>query len=220
MRQQAGGWVLGAWLALAAGNALAADLEVRVADDRGQPVADAVVTLWPAAGTQAAPDTPPPRRHTIDQQNLAFVPYLEVFRPGDEVVFHNSDNTRHHVYSFSPARRFDFVLAPREDSRPQRLETTGVIAVGCNIHDGMVAYLYVSAAPWLVRTDARGHAVFRDLPPARYQARAWQPRLRPGRPEPVQPVNLEDAGTARLLKFTLTLLPDPRRRFDREHMHY
>lgn len=199
----------------------AADLEVRIADERGGPVADAVVTVWPAG--QSGPATVgggSPRRRVIDQKDLAFVPYLEVFSPGDEVVFHNSDNTRHHVYSFSPARRFDFVLAPREDSRPQRLDTPGVIAVGCNIHDGMIAYLYVSPAPWRARTDARGHAAFSGLPAGRYEVRAWQPRLRPGKPEPVQVVDLEDGTTARLVRFALSLLPDPRRRFDREHVHY
>lgn len=199
----------------------AADLEVRIADERGRPVADAVVTVWPATpGSPPTAEAAPPRRRVIDQRNLAFVPYLEVFRPGDEVVFHNSDNTRHHVYSFSPARRFDFVLASGEDSRPQRLETPGVIAVGCNIHDGMIAYLYVSAAPWRARTDARGHAGFSGLPAGRYEVRAWQPRLRPGKPEPVQVVDLQDGATARLVRFPLSLLPDPRRRFDREHVHY
>jgi len=199
----------------------AADLEVRIADERGRPVADAVVTVWPA--TRASPPAPGatvPRRRVIDQKDLAFVPYLEVFSPGDEVVFHNSDNTRHHVYSFSPARRFDFVLAPREDSRPQRLDTPGVIAVGCNIHDGMIAYLYVSAAPWRARTDARGHAGFSELPAGRYEVRAWQPRLRPGKPEPMQAVALQDGAMATQVRFRLSLLPDPRRRLDREHVHY
>jgi plastocyanin len=198
--------------------AAAAELPVRVVDGRGQPVADAVVTAWPRDHRAAPP--PAPARRVIDQKDLAFVPYLEIFRPDDEVVFRNSDSTRHHVYSFSPVRKFDFVLAPRQSSPPLRLERTGVVAVGCNIHDQMVAYLYVSDAPWIVRTDARGRAVLDGLPPGRYEVRAWQPRLKPGRAEPVQAVVLGGDSPAKPLVFALPLLPDPRLRFDREHMHY
>ena len=203
---------------LPAPRASAAELAVRVVDSRGQPVADAVVTAWPRDG--AAPAGRAPARRTIDQKNLAFVPYLEVFRPGDEVVFRNSDSTRHHVYSFSPVRTFDFVLAPHESSPPQRLDQAGVVAVGCNIHDQMVAYLYVSEAPWSARTDAGGNATLDRLPAGRYDIRAWQPRLMPGRAEPVQAVVLGPGAGAKALVFSLPLLPDPRRQFDREHMQY
>ena len=40
----------------------------------------------------------------IDQRDETFIPYVEIFRPGDQVVFRNSDRTRHHVYSFAPAK--------------------------------------------------------------------------------------------------------------------
>jgi hypothetical protein len=156
-------------------------------------------------------------RRTIDQKNLAFVPSLEVFRPGDEVVFRNSDATRHHVYSFSPAAKFEFVLAPRESSPPLKLERTGVVAVGCNIHDSMIAWLYVSDAPWIVRTGADGRARFDGLPPGDYEVRAWQPRLKPGRGEPLQAVAVA-AGRAAPLSFVLSLLPPPR--MGHEHMQY
>ena len=61
------------------------ELAVQVVDSAGTPVADAVVTVRPL-GRVVASATEPARR-TIDQQALAFIPYLEVFRPGDEVVF-------------------------------------------------------------------------------------------------------------------------------------
>jgi plastocyanin len=182
-------------------------VDVRVADDRGAPVADAVVSVRPRAGS-AAPEAAAARR-TIDQKNLAFVPSLEVFRPGDEVVFRNSDATRHHVYSFSPAAQFEFVLAPRESSPPLRLERTGVVAVGCNIHDSMIAWLYVSDAPWIARTGADGRARFDGLPPGAYEVRAWQPRLKPGRAEPSRAVAVAADGTASV-SFALPLLPPPR----------
>lgn len=192
-------------------------LEVHVADARGAPVADAIVSLRLRGGGNAPAPAPAPARHTIDQKNLAFVPSLEVVRPGDEVVFRNSDGTRHHVYSFSPAAKFEFVLAPRDSSPPLRLERTGVVAVGCNIHDSMIAWLYVTDAPWTARTGADGRARFDGLPPGDYEVRAWQPRLRPGRGEPTRNATVA-ADASASVSFALTLLPPPRTGHD--HMQY
>ena len=63
----------------------AAGFDMFVKDARGAPIPDAVVTAVPRAGlTQSAP---PPTTHVIDQKDETFIPYIEVFRPGDEVVF-------------------------------------------------------------------------------------------------------------------------------------
>jgi plastocyanin len=193
-------------------------LEVHVADARGAPVADAIVSLRLRGRGNAPAPAPAPARHTIDQKNLAFVPSLEVVRPGDEVVFRNSDGTRHHVYSFSPAAKFEFVLAPRDSSPPLRLERTGVVAVGCNIHDSMIAWLYVTDAPWTARTGADGRARFDGLPPGDYEVRAWQPRLRPGRGEPTRNATVA-ADASASVSFALTLLPPPPRT-GHDHMQY
>jgi plastocyanin len=204
--------------ALWAGNAAAGELTVAVDDGGGKPVADAVVMLRPL-GAQARPAPEKPVRRYVDQRNLMFVPYLLVFRPGDVVVFRNSDATRHHVYSFSPARAFEFVLVPAQSSPPLRLDKPGAIAVGCNIHDQMIAYLYVTDAPWFVQTDASGKAAFDGLPAGDYEVRVWQPRLRPGRADPVRDVAVDATG-AKSLSVSLRLLPDPRLQAGREHVHY
>jgi plastocyanin len=206
-------------LALWAGHATAGQLTVAVNDGSGKPVADAVVMLRPL-GDQARPPSAKPARRYVDQRNLMFLPYLLVFRPGDEVVFRNSDATRHHVYSFSPARAFEFVLVPAQSSPPLRVDKPGAIAVGCNIHDQMIAYLYVTDAPWRVQTGASGKALFDALPDGDYEMRVWQPRLRPGRADPVQKVTIAAAGPAKTLVVPLRLLPDPRLQAGREHAHY
>ena len=209
------------WLALlVASPGLAAGkdgaLEVHIADARGAPVADAIVSVRLRGGGNVP--APAPARHTIDQKNLAFVPSMAVVHPGDEVVFRNSDATRHHVYSFSPAAKFEFVLAPRDSSPPLRLERPGVVAVGCNIHDSMIAWLYVTDAPWTARTGADGRARFDALPPGDYEVRAGQPRLRPGRGEPTRNATVVTGGSASV-SLALTLLPPPPRT-GHDHMQY
>jgi hypothetical protein len=184
----------------------ASELIVQVTDGAGNAVADAVIGLVPQGdGPIAAP--PPGPRQIVDQSNETFVPLVTIVPRGGEVEFHNSDRTRHHVYSFSPARVFEFVLAPGEVSEVVRLDRTGVVAVGCNIHDQMVSYLYVTEQSRTVLSDGAGRARLPDLPAGAYVLRAWHPRLRPGRPEPSQTVTVtSDVSNATV---TLSLLAKP-----------
>lgn len=189
----------------------AGELSVRLDDGHGHPAADAVVTLRKNddSGT-------PPRAATmkiIDQRDETFIPYVEIFRPGDQVVFRNSDRTRHHVYSFAPAKTFEFVIAPGDSSPPITLDRVGEISVGCNIHDQMITHLYVSDAPWIARSAADGHVVFDELPTGTYQLEVWHPQLRPGRPGLRQTVAVDV--TPVNVTFSLSLLPDPRQTGDR-----
>lgn len=221
MRKQA----VAFWILASLGTtAAAAGLEVRVTDRRGQPVADAVVSMVVRGAAPGDPRGAPARgaasTHLIDQKALAFTPYVEVFRPGDEVAYRNSDRTRHHVYSFSPIKAFEFVLAPGASSAPLKIERSGVIAVGCNIHDNMINYLYVSDAPWVAHTGPSGAVVFEDLPAGAFDVRVWHPRLPPKRPDLVQSGLALRADERRSLDFSLSLLPDSRRQFDREHTRY
>jgi len=209
------GWVL---LLATTADAAGAELRALVTDQKGKPVADAVVSVQPAPGAEMPP-APPARTHTIDQVALTFVPYLDVLRPGDRVVFRNGDRTRHHVYSFSAAKAFEFMLSPGQSSTPLVLDRAGVVAVGCNIHDSMITYLYVTAAPWTARTGADG-SVRLEVPDGSYTVRAWHPRLRPGRAEAVLERVVPGSPAAKSLGFKLALLPDTRRQPDRERARY
>jgi plastocyanin len=196
----------------------AAELDVRVSTVKGAPVADAVVSVIPRDTAAGARDSAPATK-IIDQKDETFIPYVEIFRPGDSVVFRNSDQTRHHVYSFAPARQFEFVLTSGQSSPPLRLEHAGVVAVGCNIHDRMITYLYIGDAPWMTRSGADGRAVIDALPVGDYDVQVWHPQLRPGQAAPKQTAHVTDAGTPGLT-FTLSLLPDPRVTADRERADY
>jgi plastocyanin len=196
----------------------ATELVVRVTGARSAPVADAVVSVR-GADEGARSRVPPPTTKIIDQRSETFVPYVEIFRPGDQVVFRNSDRTRHHVYSFAPAKSFEFVIAPGHSSPPEALDQIGEIAVGCNIHDRMIAHMYISDAGHVAKTGADGRVVFGDLPDGHYSIRVWHPQLRPGRPDPLQALDLQ--APAAEVTIPLTLLPDPRAGADDpERSHY
>jgi hypothetical protein len=135
------------------------------------------------------------------------------------VVFRNSDGTRHHVYSFSATKAFEQLLAPGDSGAPLQLERAGLVAVGCNIHDHMRAWLVVSDARWIAVSDAAGVARFTALPAGGFRSVVWHPQLRPRQPEIAQPVTIDTAATVRELGVSLRLLPDPRAA-DPHRSHY
>jgi plastocyanin len=163
-------------LALAATPAAAGDLVVQVRTANGAPVANAVVALYP--GGRPAPLAAAPRSYQIAQRDLQFSPFVLVVPVGSEVSFPNFDNVRHHVYSFSPVRRFELRLYAREQARAVRFDRPGIVPLGCNIHDGMIAFINVVDTALAARTDAAGRVSFAGLPAGPAVARIWHPWLR------------------------------------------
>jgi plastocyanin len=155
---------------------VAAALAVRVADASGRPVRDAVVTLYPAGG--AARSAPGGGRFVVAQKNLQFHPFISIVPVGADVSFPNFDPTKHHVYSFSPAKRFELKLFAKDQSRTLRFDKPGVIALGCNIHDQMSAFIIVTDSVWTARTNAQGVAIFANAPNAPGRVTAWHPYMR------------------------------------------
>ena len=155
---------------------IAAPLSVRVVDASGHPVRDAVVTLYPAGDAARAPRAG--GRYVVSQKSIQFHPFLTIVPVGADVSFPNLDPTKHHVYSFSAAKRFELKLFAKDQSRTVHFDKTGVVALGCNIHDQMSAFIIVTDSIWTARTNAQGMAVFADAPNAPARLTAWHPYLR------------------------------------------
>ncbi len=187
----------------------AATVEVAVTNSDGMPAANAVVSLAPDSPSAAIPPHAP-ARSVIDQRHETFLPLVTVVRKGGEVIFTNNDTTMHQVYSFSPIRQFQFEIDEAQTSRPVLFDKAGVAAIGCNIHDNMVAYIFVADAPYAAVTNAAGRAEFRDIPRGAYRAAAWHPQMRIGRaPPPAQlTVGSETVALALALPLTRTAMPD------------
>jgi len=194
-----------------AAQASATTLEVAVLKRDGKPLAGAVVTAESA--TPSASPTPPVKA-IMDQVNLAFVPDVLVVPVHSTVQFPNSDAVSHQVYSFSSARRFQLPLYRGKPYPPVQFDRPGVITLGCNIHDNMLAYIVVTAAPWFGRTDNGGTWTVADLPEGRYRVRVWHPLLN----EPAELEHLVDVGTQRTsAEFKLTKMLRPAPLDDRPH---
>lgn len=161
---------------LAALPAYAGDVAVRVVDPSGKPVADAVVTIHPAAGVRGPIHFPWPT--TMVQKNIAFNPGTLIVPVGATVSFPNEDKVRHHVYSFSKPARFELKLFGKDQSRSYTFRTAGAVALGCNIHDTMSGFIKVVDTPFANKTDASGSTRLNGVTGGGATITVWHPRMR------------------------------------------
>lgn len=189
--------------------AFAGEIEARFIDGRGRPVAEAVISAIPLSG-QAVPaiSGKPVELEQIDKE---FKPNVTIIQRGGKVMFPNRDSVSHHVYSFSEAKKFELPLYTGV-SRPIVFENTGVITLGCNIHDWMKAYIVVVDTPFFGLSDEKGGVVIKDLPVGSWRLEVWHPRLKGG--VLVREVNLAD-GAALSESFTLSLRREWKKTRDR-----
>lgn len=180
------------------------DLDVSVSDAKGGPVEDAVVVAVPLAGLPKPKGEKP--KDVIDQIDKEFVPQIKVVQAGTAVSFPNKDNIRHHVYSFSPAKKFELPLYRGVPADPVVFDKPGLVVLGCNIHDWMIAYVYVVESPFFTKTGKEGAARLANLPPGDYNVEAFHPRAKDAAEPQTQRVTVGAADTARL-SFRMTLKP-------------
>jgi hypothetical protein len=205
---------------IAAGVAQAAEIRASVKTLSGESVRDAVVVAVPVSGLDRLPA--PKANEIIDQIDQEFVPYVKPILVGSSVFFPNKDNIRHQVYSFSPAKVFVLQLYSGTPAKPILFDKPGVVVLGCNVHDWMVAYVYVSESPWFAKTAADGALILNDLPAGRYTVRVWHPLLDGTESATQQAVTLLSAGSLNL-SWNLKLRPDIRIRrapASGSHRHY
>jgi plastocyanin len=182
----------------------AAQLLILVKDRHGKSVADAVVLATPVDPKIA--QRVRAQTEAVDQVDKQFVPYVKPIFVGSKVRFPNSDKIRHQVYSFSPAKTFELPLYGGKDAPPVVFDKPGVVVLGCNIHDWMVAYVYVSETPYFAKTETAGTAAIDDMPAGEYSVRVWHPNLEHGEETTVRRVTLSaDAPTS--IEWDLGLKP-------------
>ena len=181
-------------LAVIASPAVAGSLTVRVVDAAGRPVSDAIVVIRPVG--RPAPQPRPVGGIAVAQKDLMFHPLVSLVPVGSSVSFPNFDQTRHHVYSFSAAKKFELKLFARQQSRSVLFDKPGVVAVGCNIHDQMSAFLFVTDSAWSAKSGGNGEAAIGGLPAGPVSVTVWQPYLRAPGNSVSQTLRLNGGGQA------------------------
>ena len=175
--------------------AVAATVTITVRQPNGAPLTDGVVLIDSAAAPRPVPHGP----YMMEQKQIAFQPHVLIVPVGAQVAFPNRDLVRHHVYSFSKAKRFDLKLYGREDQRSIVFDTPGVVALGCNIHDTMSGFVIVTATPFYARTDANGRVTIHGVPAGPVTLRLWSPSIRASGNVLTQAASVPAAGYATTL---------------------
>ena len=154
--------------------AVAGPVAITVQGPGGTALAGAVVTIEvPGRGA------PVPRGvYAIEQHDIQFQPRVLIVPVGATVGFPNRDKVRHHVYSFSKPKKFDLRLYGREDVRSVLFDKPGVVSLGCNIHDLMSGFVFVTATPFAAQAGATGRVAWGDVPAGPAVMRVWHPSIR------------------------------------------
>ena len=155
-----------------AGPAAAASVVVK--DAAGRPIKDAVLAV--------VGDAPGPTQvatASIEQSGRRFIPTVTVVPVGSSISFPNHDTVRHHVYSFSAAKRFEIKLYIGTPAAPVVFDQPGIVTLGCNIHDRMLAWVVVVDSNVYAKTDGRGSAEL-NVPDGTHRLRIWHPGLGEG----------------------------------------
>ncbi|MEW9798894.1 methylamine utilization protein [Alteromonas sp. CYL-A6] len=157
---------------------MAHTLTISVTEPDGTPVGNAVVVLTPDRALTDAernqPQSAPPA--IMNQINKQFVPHVLAVQSHTTVSFPNSDNIFHHVYSFSPARQFELKLYKEAGASAITFDEAGVVDLGCNIHDWMLGFIYVTDTPYFATTP-KGGEVTLTVPADTFTLSVWHPRM-------------------------------------------
>lgn len=154
----------------------AATVTSTIIDTNANKLENAVLALYSIHGSNSSP---PNIQAEMLQKDLQFVPQVLAIQRGTTVRFPNKDNTQHHVYSFSKAKKFEIKLySSAEQPRTILFDQPGVVSLGCNIHDWMLGYIYVVDTPYFALSNSQGIAKIANVPHGNYKAKIWHPNSR------------------------------------------
>ncbi|KXI28103.1 methylamine utilization protein [Paraglaciecola hydrolytica] len=143
---------------------------LKLIDQNNQPIMDAVIAIPQIASADKANK----EIAVMDQINKQFLPRVLTITAGQLVAFPNSDDIRHHVYSFSATKPFEIKLFKGVVNAPLMFDKPGIVVLGCNIHDQMVGYIYVAQDEKTFISDAQGEV---QLPDSASLVNVWHANL-------------------------------------------
>lgn len=121
----------------------------------------------------------PRKPAVIDQQEHMFVPHMIAVRAGQTVKFTNADAANHNVRGSSLVAKNNFNIftgaGGKYEHRFASDRKNRPVALTCDIHPWMRAWVYVFDHPHFTVTDKKGKFRLADVPPGQYQMIVRQP---------------------------------------------
>ena len=114
----------------------------------------------------------------VAQQGAVFTPHVLPIVAGTCVEWPNNDEIFHNVFSMSENKQFDLDLY--KGNPPDKkvvFDKAGRVDVFCSIHANMHCIVLVCPNPYFAVADESGHYSITNVPPGKYQLKAWHERL-------------------------------------------
>lgn len=129
-------------------------VKITLVDRDNQPITDLIIGF---NGNSPLPTDTLDNIAVMDQVDAQFQPEVLPVFTGQWVDFPNSDNVRHHVYSFSSPKPFEIKMFTGSEADAIQFDKPGIVVLGCNIHDSMIGYIYVSDQEIIKISDSKGN---------------------------------------------------------------
>lgn len=115
----------------------------------------------------------------LNQKGCMYSPRVLAAMVNQSIEIHNEDQTIHNVHPMPRVNRAWNQSEPVGDPPIQSSfkKPELAIAIACNIHPWMRAFLFVFAHPYFDITPKTGEFTLKNLPPGTYTIEAWQERL-------------------------------------------
>ena len=112
----------------------------------------------------------------MDQRGIKFIPFILPVAVGDTVEFLNNDAVDHDV--FSPDNEsFHLGKFRVEEQREYTFKRAGAYSIRCDIHPGMLAWVFVSESGLAAPVDRKGRYKIENVPPGTYTLAVWNAHL-------------------------------------------
>jgi plastocyanin len=158
----------------------------------GGRLANAVVYIKSGLGDRAFATPSDPV--VIDQKGCLYDPHVVALMVGQPLRFRNSDQEAHNVHGHpKTVDAWNFLMSRPGSTRDVSFDKPEVgIAVACDVHPWMRAYVSVFDNPYFAVTPSDGTITLKAVPPGDYVVAAWHEALG----TLVRPVRLAPSATA------------------------
>jgi plastocyanin len=120
---------------------------------------------------------PAPAPIKLDQKGCMYEPHVMAVMANQEIEVANDDPTNHNIHPLPKVNReWNESQPPGSEAKKKtfaREESDPPIAVKCNIHPWMRAYIAVLNNPFFAVTGDDGSFTIKGLPPGTYTIEAW-----------------------------------------------
>ncbi len=117
-------------------------------------------------------------KFTLDQRACAYSPHVLILPAGSPLTVSNNDGVLHNIHTFSTLNKPFNVAQPKVLKEIERtFDVPEKIAVRCDVHGWMCAWVVVVDDPYHAVTDEEGMFEISGIPPGEYVVECWQEEL-------------------------------------------